>query len=148
MSGCTCLSVCFLVSLYPIKRLNRADQNFAWDLTWSQWKFMNDQNFKNLPPSKFNLNENFQKFWNPRFFLKIRELFCYVLQCTQRKHVHNWSRRWARNGLKALSVYILFLFGWVGVSVFVCSFVSNKRHSMRLNQLGLNIRLHITSGKV
>ena len=43
---------------------------------------MNDQNFK-----YFQIFENFE---NPRkFFVKIRELFCFVLRCTQRDNVHN-----------------------------------------------------------
>ena len=35
-------------------------------------------------------NSVFENFENPRNFC-----FCFVLQCTQREHVHNSNRRWA-----------------------------------------------------
>ena len=55
---------------YPInvKMAEPIRPNFAWDLTWPQGKFMNDQNFKYLPPSKFD----FLKFLK---ILKIHEIF-------------------------------------------------------------------------
>ena len=49
----------------------------------------------------------FKDFENPRiFFLNPRNfLFVFVLQCTQREHVHNGSGRWAISAL-ILSVII------------------------------------------
>ena len=38
------------------KRLNRSGPNFVWDLTFPQGRFMNDQHFKYLSPSKFYLS--------------------------------------------------------------------------------------------
>ena len=56
------------------KRLNRSGPIFLWDLAWPQERFMDDQIFKNLPPSTFD----FRKFWkSTKFFLKIREIFCF-----------------------------------------------------------------------
>jgi len=42
------LLICLSVCLYPInvKRLNLSGQNFVWDLTWPQGRFMDDQNIK------------------------------------------------------------------------------------------------------
>ena len=48
------------------------------------------------------------------FFMKSVNFFCFVLQCSQREHVHNWNRR-----------YILCCLFWV----FVCLFLSNKRQN-------------------
>ena len=49
-------------------------------------------------------NSIFNKFLKTtKFFHEIRELFfVFVLKCTQREHVHNLNRRWARSTLKAL----------------------------------------------
>ena len=49
-----CLSVCPFVSKKKSKRLNRSGPNFAWDFTCPQGRFINDQNFKNLPQTKFD----------------------------------------------------------------------------------------------
>ena len=38
---------------------------------------MNDLNFKYLSSSKFDFNENFENFENPKIFYDIRELFLF-----------------------------------------------------------------------
>ena len=53
---------------------------------------MNDENFKNLP-TKFDFHLIIEIFENA-------QLFYFVLQCTQREHVHNV--RWARSPPKAM----------------------------------------------
>ena len=65
------------------KRLNRSGPNFFWDLTLSLGRVMNDQNFKNLPPTKF-VSLNFENFYDIR-----EHFFCFVLQCIQSVHVQN-----------------------------------------------------------
>ena len=63
---------------------------------------MNDQNFKTLPPSKFDFHKIFENFENPRnFFMKSENFLCFVLQCTQREHVYNGNGRWAQSALIA-----------------------------------------------
>ena len=49
------------------------------DLTWPQGRFMNDQNFKYLSPSKFDFHLIFKNFENPRnFLLKSANIFCFA----------------------------------------------------------------------
>ena len=83
----------------PINGWTYRAQIFLWDLAWPQGRFMDDR------ISKICLHQNsiFENFEIPRncFIKSAKFLFVFVLQCTQRKHVHNWSRRWARSALKA-----------------------------------------------
>ena len=66
-------------------------------VTPGNW-IMNDQNFKKLCLKVFY----FVKFRKSTiFFIKSAKFFFYVLKCTQREHVHNLNRRWARSAQKA-----------------------------------------------
>jgi len=47
---CICF---FCVCLYPIN-VNRTSPNFVWDITWPHGRFMNDQKFRNSPPTKID----------------------------------------------------------------------------------------------
>ena len=50
---CHFCSVSFLICvIFPTCHFS--ETNFVWVLTWPQRRFINDQNFKNLPPSKFD----------------------------------------------------------------------------------------------
>jgi len=95
---------------------DKTGPHFVWDLTCPQGRFSNDQNFKNLPKQN-SIFIKFLKILKIYDFFLIRELFCFVLQCTQREYVYNWNRRWARSAL------ILLLFIYIFVSLPWCLFV-------------------------
>ena len=70
-------------------------------------KNQNLKNFKSWKSANFSyeireqnsISNKFSK--TTKFFHEIRELFfVFVLKCTQREHVHNLNRRWARSALK------------------------------------------------
>ena len=49
---------------------------------------MNDQNFTNLPPTKWDFHYILKNLKNQRNFLIIRELFVlFCFKCTQRAHI-------------------------------------------------------------
>ena len=72
-------------------------------------KNQNLKNFKSWKSANFSyeireqnsISNKFSK--TTKFFYEIREFFfvVFVLKCTQREHVHNLNRRWARSALKA-----------------------------------------------
>ena len=46
---------CLFKVLYLIN-VKRAGPNLLWDITWPQGRFMDDQNFKNFHPTKFDFH--------------------------------------------------------------------------------------------
>ena len=83
------LSVC----LYPInvKTAEPIKPKLCVGPQWSQGRFMNDQNFKYLSPSKFDFHSIFETFENPRNFCKNPRTFLYcftrytIRTCSQLK---------------------------------------------------------------
>ena len=71
------------------KGQNRSGPNFLWDLAWPQERFMGDRIIKNLL----------------KFFFYISAKF--VLQCSQREHVHNVNGKWAKRS------YSLVQYNWL-----------------------------------
>ena len=96
------LLVCLSVCLYPInvKTAEPIGPIFLWDITWPQGRFMNDQNFKYLSPSKFV----FIKFLK---ILKINDFFCenrrIIFVLFYGKHKENMFTITLEDGCEALS---------------------------------------------
>ena len=81
-----CLSVCLFVCLYPInvKTAEPIRPKFCVGPLWSQGRFINDQNFKNLCLKVFYF-ENAQKIlWNPQTFF-VFDLYCTKRRCSEIK---------------------------------------------------------------
>ena len=95
-----CLFVCmFVCTPKSVKKAEPIWPKFCVGPYVAQVRFMNDQNFKNLPPTKFD-------FKNPRnFFRKSANFFCFVLQSTHRDHLHTWNRRWKISNKWTLWLY-------------------------------------------
>ena len=96
------LSVCLFVCLFVSNNRQHvwAGLNFLWDITWPQGRFMNDQSFKYLSPSKLV----FIKFLK---ILKINDFFCenrrIIFVLFYGKHKENMFTITLEDGCEALS---------------------------------------------
>ena len=81
-----CLSVC----LCPIniKTAEPIVLKFFVDLTWPQWRFLDDHIYKIQFLKIF-------KIYKKNLLKSTKFLFVFVLQYMQREHVHNWNRRYS-----------------------------------------------------
>ena len=82
-----CLFVCLSVCLYPInvKTAEPIGPNFFVGHLGTPGQVYESSKFQIFVSIKIRSSLNFWKFWkSTKFFVKIRELLCFVLRCTQR----------------------------------------------------------------